>query len=378
MRIGVPRESKDQEARAGMTPAGVRELVAQGHQVLVEAGLGNRIGMPDADYAAAGARVLDSAQAVFAQAELVVKVKEPQPHERGWLRRGQLLFAYLHLAPDPAQAEALLASGAVAIAYETVTGPGHALPLLAPMSEIAGRMAVQVGASLLELPHGGRGVLLGGVPGVERGQVVVLGAGTAGRNAVQMAVGLGAGVTVIDRDLAKLRELDARYGNRVATRAAGAQAIEQAVLAADLAIGAVLVPGAPAPRLVDRATVARMKPGAVVVDIAIDQGGCFETSRPTGHSAPTFVAEGVTHYCVTNMPGAVARTSTLALTQATLPYVLRLAGRGWRAALAADPHLRHGLNVCEGELTCQAVAEALGRPWRDPAALVLDAAKAHA
>jgi len=245
MRIGVPRESKDQEARAGMTPAGVRELVAQGHQVLVEAGLGNRIGMPDADYAAAGARVLDSAQAVFAQAELVVKVKEPQPHERGWLRRGQLLFAYLHLAPDPAQAEALLASGAVAIAYETVTGPGHALPLLAPMSEIAGRMAVQVGASLLELPHGGRGVLLGGVPGVERGQVVVLGAGTAGRNAVQMAVGLGAGVTVIDRDLAKLPSSTPATATASPRARPARRRSSRRCSRPTLAIGAVLVPAPP-------------------------------------------------------------------------------------------------------------------------------------
>ena len=365
MRIGIPRESKDQERRAGMTPAGVRELLARGHEVVVESGLGAAIGMPDADYARAGAGILASAQEVFARSDLVVKVKELQPHERGWLRAGQVLFAYLHLAPDRPQAEALLASGAVALAYETVTGDGGTLPLLAPMSEVAGRMAVHVGASLLELPHGGRGVLLGGVPGVEPGHVVVLGAGTAGRHAVQMAVGAGARVTVLNRGVQRLRELDALHGNRIRTRTADAQAIEEAVLDADLVIGAVLEPGAAAPRLVDRATVARMKRGAVVVDIAIDQGGCFETSRPTSHTAPTFVDGGVVQYCVTNMPGAVARTSTLALTQATLPFVLRLAGRGWRNAVAADAHLRAGLQVCEGELTSRPVGEALGLPWRE-------------
>jgi alanine dehydrogenase len=295
MRIGVPKESKDQERRAGLTPAGARELVARGHEVTVQAGLGAAIGMPDAAYAQAGARVVASAEEVFAQSGLVVKVKELQPHERAWLRADQVLFAYLHLAPDPPQAEALLASGAVAIAYETVTGPGGTLPLLAPMSEVAGRMAVHVGASLLELPHGGRGVLLGGVPGVEPAHVAVLGAGTAGRHAVQMAVGAGARVTVLNRGVQRLRELDGLYGNRIVTRAANAEAIEEAVLDADLVVGAVLEAGAAAPRLVDRRTVARMKPGAVVVDIAIDQGGCFETSRPTSHSAPTFVDSGVIH-----------------------------------------------------------------------------------
>ena len=366
MRIGVPRESKDQEFRAGMTPAGVRELAARGHQVLVQSGLGERIGMPDGHYAAAGAHVAADAAEVFADAELIVKVKELQPHERSLLRAGQVLFAYLHLAPDRPQTEALLASGAVAIAYETVTGPQGSLPLLAPMSEVAGRMAMQVGASWLELPHGGRGVLLGGVPGVEPAHVVVLGAGTAGRQAVRIAVGMGARVTVINRGLPKLRELDAEYGNRIATRTATREAIEAAVLSADLVVGAVLEPGAPAPRLVDRATVARMQPGSVLVDIAIDQGGCFETSRPTSHSAPTYVEEGVLHYCVTNMPGAVARTSTLALTQATLPFVRALADHGWRGALARDPHLRAGLSICEGAVTCRAVADALGYAWRDP------------
>lgn len=366
MRVGVPRESKDHEARAGLTPAGARELVAHGHAVLVQAGLGSAIGMPDEQYAAAGARVVASAPEVFAEADLVVKVKELQPHERGWLRPGQVLFAYLHLAPDRAQAQALLDAGAVAIAYETVTGPDGSLPLLAPMSEIAGRMAVQVGASLLELPHGGRGVLLGGVPGVEAGHVVVLGAGSAGRNAVQVAVGLGARVTVINPGVQRLRELDALHGNRISTRRASAASIEEAVLCADLVIGAVLQPGAAAPRLVDRGTVARMRPGAVVVDVAIDQGGCFETSRPTSHSEPTYVESGVVHYCVTNMPAAVARTSTLALTQATLAFLLRLADLGWRRALQQDAHLRAGLNICEGEVVCRPVAESLGLRWRDP------------
>lgn len=365
MRVGIPKESKDHEARAGLTPAGARELVAHGHEVLVQAGLGSAIAMPDEQYASVGARVVASAPEVFAQADLVVKVKELQPHERGLLRPGQVLFAYLHLAPDRAQAQALLAAGAVAIAYETVTGPNGSLPLLAPMSEIAGRMSVQVGASLLELPHGGRGVLLGGVPGVEAGHVVVLGAGSVGRNAVQMAVGLGARVTVINPGVQRLRELDALHGNRIATRRASATSIEEAVLAADLVIGAVLQPGAAAPRLVDRRTVARMRPGAVVVDVAIDQGGCFETSHPTSHSAPTYVDAGVLHYCVTNMPAAVARTSTLALTQATLPFLLRLADLGWRRALQQDAHLRAGLNLCAGEVTCRAVAEALGLRWRN-------------
>ena len=366
MRIGVPKESKDQERRAGMTPAGVRELVARGHAVHVERGVGEGIGMPDAAYAAAGARIAPSAADVFAESELVVKVKELQPHERGWLRPGQVLFAYLHLAPDRPQVEALLASGAVAIAYETVTGPGGTLPLLAPMSEVAGRMAVQVGASYLRLPQGDRGVLLGGVPGVETGHVVVLGAGIAGRNACQVAIGLGARVTVLNRGVQRLRELDQLHGNRIATLIAHREAIEESVLAADLVIGAVLEPGAAAPRLVDRPTVSRMRPGAVVVDIAIDQGGCFETSRPTTHSDPVYREGGVLHYCVTNMPGAVARTSTLALTQATFPFVSALADLGWRNALARDPHLRSGLSICEGHVVCAPVAAALGLPWRLP------------
>lgn len=367
MLVGAPREIKDNERRAGLTPAGVRELLAHGHGVVVQRGLGAAVGLPDDAYAAAGARVAATAAEVFAQADLIVKVKELQPHEWPMLRAGQVLFAYLHLAPDPNQAAALLAADAVAIAYETVTGSGRSLPLLAPMSEVAGRMAVQVGAACLEMPRGGRGVLLGGVPGVAPARVLVLGAGTVGSNATAMAVGLGARVTVINRDVERLRRLDGLYGNRIATRVAGLQAIEEEVLAADLVIGAVLSAGAAAPRLVDARTVAGMQPGAVIVDVAIDQGGCFATSRPTSHSAPTYVESGVVHYCVTNMPAAVARTATLALTQATLPHLLALADHGWRAAAARDPHLRAGLNIVHGEVTCQAVAQALGYAWRDPA-----------
>jgi alanine dehydrogenase len=367
MLVGVPKEIKNHEYRAGLVPAAVRELVARGHGVLVERGLGSAIGLDDAQYAAAGARVAADAAAIWAQAELVVKVKEPQPGERALLREGQVLFTYLHLAPDPQQADDLLRSRAVAIAYETVTAPDGSLPLLAPMSEVAGRLAVQAGAAHLELPAGGAGVLLGGVAGVAAGRVVVVGAGVVGTNAVQVAVGMGAQVTVLDRNLERLRRLDLMFGNRIATQYATAHAVEEAVLAADLVVGAVLVPGAAAPKLVTRDMVRRMKRGAVLVDVAIDQGGCFETSHPTTHAQPTFVVDGVVHYCVANMPGAVARTSTFALNNATLPFVLALADKGWRRALAEDPHLRGGLNVCAGELTHPAVAAALGRPVRDAA-----------
>lgn len=366
MLIGVPKETKAHEYRAGLTPAGAHELVARGHEVVVQAGLGAAIDLTDEQYLAAGARVVPSVAELFAQAELIVKVKELQPAELSMLRAGQVLFAYLHLAADPRQAAALVQSECVAIAYETVTGPGGTLPLLAPMSEVAGRMSVQVGAACLELPRGGRGVLLGGVPGVEPARVVVLGAGVVGNNAVQMAVGAGASVTVFNRGVDRLRRLDALYGNRIITRTAGAQAIEEAVLSADLVIGAVLLPGAAAPSLVNRDTVSRMKRGAVVVDVAIDQGGCFETSRPTSHISPTYVEHDVVHYCVTNMPGAVARTSTFALTQATLPFVRVLADQGWRQAVTRDANLRRGLNICRGSVTCKAVADALGYAWRDP------------
>ncbi len=360
MKVGVPKEIKTHEYRVGLTPAGVRELTLHGHQVLVERNAGLGIGSDDDEYRAAGATVLDTAAAVFGAAEMIVKVKEPQPQEIAMLRRGQVLFTYLHLAADKAQTEGLLRSGATCIAYETVTDRTGTLPLLAPMSEVAGRMAVQVGAHCLEREQGGAGILLGGVPGVAPAKVVVLGGGVAGTNAARMAVGLEASVTIIDRSLPRLKELDLQFGPRATTLFATAHAIEEAVLAAHLVIGAVLVPGAAAPKLVTRDMVRRMRPGSVLVDIAIDQGGCFETSRPTTHSAPTYVEEGVVHYCVTNMPGAVARTSTFALTNATLPFVLALAEKGWRRAMSDDVYLREGLNIHDHHVAHMAVAQALG------------------
>lgn len=360
MRIGLPREIKNHEYRVGLTPASVRELTSRGHQVLVQAGAGTAIGLDDAQYLAAGATLARDAAEVFARAEMVVKVKEPQPVECAMLRPGQILYTYLHLAPDPAQTAALVRSGAVCIAYETITGPGGGLPLLAPMSEVAGRMAIQAGATHLEKSKGGMGVLLGGVPGVPAAHVVVLGAGVVGTNALQMAVGLGARVTVLDRNVDRLRQLDLVFGNRISTVHSTAHSVEEAVLGADLVVGGVLIPGAAAPKLVTRAMVARMRPGAVVVDVAIDQGGCFETSRPTTHAAPTFVVDGVVHYCVANMPGAVARTSTFALNHATIGHALALADKGWKQALRDDAHLRNGLNVAEGQVTFEAVARGLG------------------
>ncbi len=364
MRVGVPKEVKTHEYRVGLTPAGVRELVTHGHTVLVEPGAGSGIGFGEAVYQAAGAQVTED---VFS-ADMIVKVKEPQPQEIARLRKGQILFTYLHLAADAAQTKGLMKSGATCIAYETVTDRAGTLPLLAPMSEVAGRMAVQVGAHCLEREQGGAGILLGGVPGVPPAKVVVLGGGVAGTNAARMAVGLEASVTIIDRSLPRLKELDLQFGPRATTLFATTEAIEHAVLAADLVIGAVLVPGAAAPKLVTADMVRRMRPGSVLVDIAIDQGGCFETSRPTTHAEPTYVRDGVVHYCVTNMPGAVARTSTFALTNATLPFVLALAGKGWRQALAEDAHLGAGLNIHDGQVTHQAVASALGlrfTPLRD-------------
>jgi alanine dehydrogenase len=360
MRIGVPKEIKNHEYRVGLTPASVREFVAHGHEVLVQQGAGAAIGLTDAQYTRAGAKLLPDAATVFAGAEMIVKVKEPQPAECALLRDGQLLYTYLHLAPDPAQTAALVASGAVCVAYETITGPGGGLPLLAPMSEVAGRMAVQAAATFLEKSHGGMGVLLGGVPGVPAAHVAIIGAGVVGTNALQMAVGLGARVTVLDKNVDRLRQLDLVFGNRIATRYSTAAAIEEAVHDADAVIGGVLVPGAAAPKLVTRAMIAAMKPGSVVVDVAIDQGGCFETSHPTTHAEPTYGVDGVVHYCVANMPGAVARTSTLALNNATLAHGLALAGRGWRAAMRDDPHLRAGLNVAHGQVTYEAVARDLG------------------
>jgi alanine dehydrogenase len=364
MKIGVPKEVKVHEYRVGLVPAGVRELVDAGHQVLVESSAGAGIGFEDSHYKAAGAVIAQRAQDVFGAADLVVKVKEPQLEECRQLRSGQTLFTYLHLAADRDQALALLASGATAIAYETVTAPDGSLPLLTPMSEVAGRMAVQVGAISLQKANGGFGVLLGGVPGVAPAKVVVLGGGVSGTHAVEMAVGLRADVTVVDRSVKRLRELSSIFGSQLKTVYSTAHAIEELVRDADLVIGAVLIAGAAAPKLVTRAMVKTMKPGAVLVDIAIDQGGCFETSRPTTHAAPTFILDGVIHYCVTNMPGAVPRTSTFALTNATLPYVRALADHGWRQAIANDPGLARGLNVHAGVLTHEAVASALGLDFR--------------
>jgi len=359
MLVGVPKEIKNNEFRVGLTPPSVHELAARGHRVLVQTGAGAGIGLTDEQYAAAGATVVPSAQEIFAQAEMIVKVKEPQPQECALLRPGQILYTYLHLAPDPEQTAALVKSGAVCIAYETITGAGGGLPLLAPMSEVAGRMAIQAGASHLEKSKGGAGILLGGVPGVAAGHIVIIGAGVVGTNALQMAVGIGARVTVLDKSVDRLRQLDLVYGNRISTVYSNAHALEEAVLSADLVVGGVLVPGAAAPKLVTRAMVARMKPGSVVVDVAIDQGGCFETSHPTTHADPTFVVDGVIHYCVANMPGAVARTSTFALNNATIGHAVALANKGWRQALRDDAHLKNGLNVCEGKVTYAAVAQDL-------------------
>ena len=360
MIVGIPSEIKNHEYRVGVTPAGARELVAHGHRVVVQSGAGAAIGFADDAYEAAGAAVVPDAAAVFAAADLVTKVKEPQPDEIRMLRPGQILFTYLHLAPDPAQTEGLLASGCTAIAYETVTDSRGRLPLLAPMSEVAGRMSAQVGAHCLERAQGGAGILLGGVPGVAPARVAVLGGGVSGASAARVAAGMGADVVVLDRSLDRLRVLDAQFGALFRTAYSTTEAVEHATLNADPVIGAVLVPGAAAPKLVSRAMLHRMRPGSVLVDIAIDQGGCFETSRPTTHEAPTFVVDGVVHYCVANMPGAVARTSTLALTNATLPYTLALAD-DWRGALDRDAGLRAGLNVHTGRITHPAVAGALGQ-----------------
>jgi alanine dehydrogenase len=360
VKIGVPKEVKTHEYRVGLTPAGVRELARLGYRVLVQRGAAAGIGIDDAAYRAAGAGVVDTAEEIFASADMIVKVKEPQPAEIAQLREGQVLFTYLHLAADKAQTDGLLRSGATCIAYETVTDARGTLPLLAPMSEVAGRMSVQVGAHCLEKEQGGAGVLVGGVPGVPPAKVVVLGGGVSGTNAARMAVGLEASVTIIDKSLPRLKELDLQFGPRATTLFATTESIEHEVLRADLVIGAVLVPGAAAPKLVSREMVRAMRPGSVLVDIAIDQGGCFETSRPTTHSDPTYVEDGVVHYCVTNMPGAVARTSTFALTNATMPFVIELAEKGWKQALKDDPHLCAGLNVHAGKLTHPAVAHDLG------------------
>ncbi len=360
MRIGVPKEIKNHEYRVGLTPASVRELTSHGHEVWVQQEAGSAIGLSNQHYAAVGARIVAEVSEIFAAVDMVVKVKEPQPGECAMLRPGQILYTYLHLAPDPEQTAALIKSGAVCIAYETITGAGGGLPLLAPMSEVAGRMAIQAGAAHLEKSKGGMGLLLGGVPGVAPGHVVIIGAGVVGTNALQMALGAGARVTVLDKNVDRLRQLDLVFGNRISTLFSNAQSIEESVLDADLVVGGVLVPGAAAPKLVTRSMISRMKKGSVVVDVAIDQGGCFETSHATTHDDPTYLVDGVVHYCVANMPGAVARTSTFALNNATIGHALALANKGWKEALRADPHLRNGLNVCQGKVTYQAVATALG------------------
>jgi alanine dehydrogenase len=360
MKIGVPKEIKNHEYRVGMTPAGVRELTAAGHSVMIQAQAGTAIGLTDEMYQQAGATLVETPQEIFAAADMIVKVKEPQPNECKMLRSGQLLFTYLHLAPDPAQTKLLVESDAIAIAYETVTDAHGGLPLLAPMSEVAGRMAIQAGAHSLEKAQGGNGTLLGGVPGVAPAKVLVLGGGVVGINAARMALGLGADVTILDKSLPRLKQLDELYGPRLKTLYSNTETIESELIHADLVIGAVLVPGAAAPKLVRRSHLSQMKPGAVLVDVAIDQGGCFETSHATTHQDPIYIEEGIVHYCVANMPGGVARTSTFALTNATLPYVLTLANKGYQAALQQDIHLRHGLNIHRGQVTYSAVAKALG------------------
>jgi alanine dehydrogenase len=365
MLVGVPKEIKDNEYRVGLVPSTVRELTDKGHQVLVEAGAGIGAGLPDSDYRAAGAELAADAEAVYRRAELIVKVKEPLAAERKRLRPGQLLFAYLHLAPDREQTEDLLKAGVTAIAYETVTSAQGALPLLTPMSEVAGRMAPHVGARCLEKENGGRGVLLGGVPGVPPASVVILGGGVAGTNAALIAAGMGADVAVLDRNPDALRRVDGVLGGRGRTLFSTRDVVELLCRRADLVIATVLVPGATAPKLISAQTVKAMKPGAVIVDVAIDQGGCAETSRPTTHSHPTYVVDDVVHYCVTNMPGAVARTSTFALSNVTTAFVLALADKGWRRALAEDAHLRNGLNVHQGHVTYRAVANALDLPYTD-------------
>lgn len=363
MLIGVPKEIKSQENRVGLTPGSVRELVHHGHQVIIEQHAGIGIGHHDEDYVQAGAKIIQTAAEVFATAEMIVKVKEPQKKECLMLREGQVLFTYLHLAPDLQQTELLLASGCTAIAYETVTDDHGSLPLLTPMSEVAGRMSIQAGARCLEIAHGGRGVLLGGVPGVTPANVVVIGGGVVGTNAIRMALGMEAKVTLLEKSLNRLRDLNMLFGARLNTIYATQEALEHYLCLADLVIGAVLVPGAAAPKLITRRLLKTMQPGAVIVDVAIDQGGCIETSRPTTHAEPTYIEEGIVHYCVANMPGAVPRTSTHALNNATLPYILQIAGKGYKQALLDNPHLLNGLNVHKGCLTIDAVAQNLGKEY---------------
>ncbi|KZM42134.1 alanine dehydrogenase [Marinomonas sp. SBI22] len=366
MLIGVPKEIKNHEYRVGMVPASARELISHGHQVMIETNAGSGIGFSDEDYRAVGATIKTTAEEIFAEADMIVKVKEPLAEERARLRPDQILFTYLHLAPDLPQTKDLIASKAVCIAYETVTSDNGSLPLLAPMSEVAGRMSIQAGAQCLEKSNSGRGMLLGGVPGVSPAKVVIIGGGVVGSNAAQMAIGMGANVVILDRSIDVLRRLDAQFGARLETVYSSKDALEEHVLSADLVIGGVLIPGAAAPKLVTEDMIKRMKPGSAVVDVAIDQGGCFATSHATTHAEPTYIVDDVVHYCVANMPGAVPRTSTFALNNATLPYIIALANKGYKAALADDAHLLNGLNVHKGLVTCRSVADNLGFEYVDP------------
>lgn len=370
MLIGVPKEIKNNEYRVGLVPSSVREVVAHGHQVLIQRSAGAGIGIYDTDYESAGATIVENAADIYANADMIVKVKEPQSDECNMLRPGQIIFAYLHLAPDPKQANLLKESGCIAIAYETVTNKEGGLPLLAPMSEVAGRMAIQAGATSLEITHQGSGILLGGVPGVAPAKVVVLGGGVAGTNAVRVAIGMGARVVVIDKSLERLYQLDMQFGSQIVTIYSTVDAIERHIATADLVIGAVLIPGASTPHLVTKAMLRNMRRGAVIVDLSIDQGGCFETSRPTTHQDPTYIIDGIVHYCVSNMPGAVPRTSTFALNNATLPFILALANKGYSLAMQEDPHLLNGLNIYKGRFTHKAVATALNQEYTAPTLLL--------
>jgi len=370
MLVGVPKEIKNHEYRVGLIPSGVHELKRHGHQVLVETNAGSAVGFSDQDYINAGAEIVTTASEVFARSQMIVKVKEPQASECKMLRSGQVLFTYLHLAPDPEQTKGLLESDCIAIAYETVTDNNGGLPLLAPMSEVAGRLSIQAGAHALEKHKGGSGMLLGGVPGVEPAKVVVIGGGVVGINAARMAAGLNADITILDRNLNVLKKIDNYFSGRIKTVYSNYMNLETVVRQADLVIGAVLIPGAAAPKLVTHSMLKTMKPGSVLVDVAIDQGGCFETSMPTTHQEPTYVVDNVVHYCVANMPGAVAKTSTLALTNATLPFVVDLANKTWKTAISENHHLKNGLNICQGNVTYYAVARDLGYQYIDPNTLI--------
>lgn len=370
MKIGVPKEIKNHEYRVGLSPASAKELIAYGHDVTIASGAAAGIGLTDAVYEAIGAKISKSNEAIFAESEMIVKVKEPQPDECRQLSQGQLLFTYLHLAPDPQQTELLLESGVTAVAYETVTGPDNTLPLLAPMSEVAGRLAAQAGAHCLERAQGGIGVLMGGVPGTEPAKVLVIGGGVVGQNAAYIARGMGANVTILDRSIPKLRQLDVEFAGKANCVYSTREAIEKYAIESDLVIGAVLVPGDNAPKLITRDIIARMKPGSVVVDVAIDQGGCLETSKPTTHENPTFVVDDVVHYCVANMPGAVPQTSTYALNNATLPFTLSMANQGWQKAMQQDENLLRGLNIHDGKLCYEAVATAQNREYTDPTSVI--------